>query len=99
ENHFANGFDPVAFKKHVLGACEPYPLCPEGYGFLGLVRLIGVGPYLKTAELVRPAHQGHVILVYLRPLRGETLVYDNAKHFRRPCRNLTGKNVSGGTVE
>ena len=43
KNHFAHGFDAVAFKEHVFCAAEADTLCAEVASLLGVAGAVGVG--------------------------------------------------------
>ena len=62
ENHFAHGVDPIAFKKHMLGAAEPDPFGAERDSIFDLFGRVGICAHPQAAEFVRPLHQLRILL-------------------------------------
>ena len=56
ENHLAHGINPIALKKHVLGAAQPDPRSAEADGIGGLLRRIGVRAHLEPSGFAAPIH-------------------------------------------
>src|SRR6266568_4321758 len=46
QDHLPHGGDPLGVEEHMFGAAEPDSLGAELSGHLGIIRRIGVGPYL-----------------------------------------------------
>ena len=84
DDHLANGHDPVAFEKHVLGAAEADALRAKRARDLRIVWAIAVGPHTNLAKGVRPAHQ-----------RGEVCVQVWLHRLHAADQHLTGRAVHG----